>query len=390
MKAEFSTIIALKKAGYEFRINELDDSLEVNGVYCTDIMIATVRAELERQGIDVTADTLLNVHIPDYATRNAYNPIREYFDTLPRWDGQDHIGKLAAHFTDAHEPITYADGTVRTVIHAMLRRWLIGAVQRLNNSDTQNPVLVLAGKQGVGKSSFAKWICPKPEHFYRGAIESDELKMAMSMTQNFVWEIDELDATTRKRDISSLKASLTKGKIKYRPVYGRKQIEKPVTASFIATVNPDGNGFLRDLSGNRRFTSVDIESLDFDYVHLDKTQIWAQALHLYKSGETCTYTPEEKAVQTASNEEHTYIPVVDDYLQAAFILDPKATGWSLTSAEICEAVRQAGYNVDPKRIIDEAAQCLERRGHKKMGRPKTWRGLKHNAETKVITFQKKL
>lgn len=382
-----ATITTLQKAGYEFKLNTLTDSLEVNGESMTDVTEYVMRSELKYLGTDITKDELL-VDLYGYAKQRAYNPIREYFDTLPKWDEVDHIGALAKHFTDSHEPIVYASGESRTVIHAMLRRWLIGAVQRVHDYKAQNPVLVLAGKQGIGKSFFADWICPLSAHFYRGSIDPDAFETNLFLTQNLIWEIDEIGATTRKRDVSALKASLTKGMIEYRPKYGRYTIKKPVMASFIGTVNNDGIGFLRDLTGNRRFASVELESIDRDYTNLDKNLIWAQALHLYSTGETCTYSAEEVEVQTANNEENTYMPTVNEWLDDVFDLDPKETNWSMKSSDMCEILRQAGYNASPKIIIDELSQCLAKRGHKKMGKPLTWRGVKQNSKTRIVTFVK--
>lgn len=385
----FATIITLKKLGYEFRMNILDDSLEVNGERLTDALEARLRADLKRNDIKITRDELM-VDLYDYALRNAYNPICEYFHALPKWDGQDHIGMLAARLTDAHEPITYSDGTVRTVIHAFLRRWLIGAVQRLHNHKTQNPVLVLAGGQGIGKSSLAEWLCPLPNHFYRGAIDPEAYETDMYMTQNFVWEIDELSSTTRRKDVDALKASLTKGITTYRQKYSRHSIQKPITASFIGTVNPDGLGFLRDSTGNRRYSTVELKSIDFSYEGLNRDQIYAQALSLFQDGETCNYSPEEKAVQAVNNEEHTHTPTVDEWLDECFLLDPTQTEWKLPSSEICNTLIDAGYKAANTKIItDEVAQCLKKRGHEKMGKPLTWRGIKHKDTTKVITFLKK-
>ena len=119
------------------------------------------------------------------ANKNSYHPIKEYLESL-EWDGQDHIGKLSTYLKDEHEPITYPDGTTKTVIHAYLDKWFIGAVKRVCDNDTSNAMLVLHGKQGDGKSQFGQWLSPKKEWLIEDDIDPNDKDMIRLLREKLV------------------------------------------------------------------------------------------------------------------------------------------------------------------------------------------------------------
>ncbi len=119
---------AAKELGYSFRLNELDDSVEVNGRRMDDVTEAELLSRLHTKGLK-SADVARRAFITD-AAQNRYHPIKQYLESL-EWDGNDHIAALARYFTDAHDPILYANGTQRRVIHTWLHRWIIGAVAKI-------------------------------------------------------------------------------------------------------------------------------------------------------------------------------------------------------------------------------------------------------------------
>ena len=72
------------------------------------------------------------------ADQNRFNPIEDYLRAL-KWDGDDWIGALGAHFVDRDNVFTI-----------LLRKWLIGAVNKvLSGTGEFNPVLVLDGPQRI-------------------------------------------------------------------------------------------------------------------------------------------------------------------------------------------------------------------------------------------------
>ena len=279
-----ATIIkkALAKKGYEFRYNLIREAIEkVSGENLHDGEVAVIVADLFDGGLSNKA-LILDV-IFALAWEHQYNPILNYLNSLV-WDGQDHILRLSRFFEDKHPPIEYPDGRTETVFTVWLRRWLVGAIAKVR-SGAQNPVLVIASDQGMGKSGAAKWLCsPLPGFFVESAINPESVDHQRWAASNFIWEVGELGATTRKADIEALKAFVTRHDHTFRVPYAKNEVHKPAIASFIGTVNPDNAGFLNDPTGSRRFLTVELASIDWrGYVaEIDVHQVWAQACALYE------------------------------------------------------------------------------------------------------------
>jgi predicted P-loop ATPase len=103
-------------------------------------------------------------------------------------------------------------------------------------------------------------------------------------------EIAEL-AGMKKADIEKVKAFLSTSDDKYRPSYGKTVKSHPRQCIIIASVNGE-RGYLRDITGNRRFWVVKLNQREqkktWHFTKEDRDQIWAEAKHYYQKGESCT------------------------------------------------------------------------------------------------------
>ncbi len=312
---------AANDLGYEFRLNVLDDSVEVNGQRMTGVIDAVLLSHLHAKGLR-SADVARRAFTTD-ADSNHFHPVKQYLESL-QWDGDDQIAGLSRHFTDGHDLITYANGKQRTVIHAWLRHWLIGNVAKVYNSqEAQNPMLVVDGVQGKGKSFLVKWLCsPLPHLHFEGSIRPEDKDYLRYLSTRWIWEVSELGATMRKADREALKSFITLQDVTYRPAHGEFVLNKPALASFVGTVNFEG-ALLNDPTGHRRFMPVEITSLDWDYTkNIDVNQVWAQAYHLYQRGTPWKLTEEEKQVHKAICEHYEVEDVLEGHLREWFKIEP--------------------------------------------------------------------
>jgi hypothetical protein len=126
----------------------------------------------------------------------------------------------------------------------------------------QNQMLCLQGNQGVGKSTLAKGLVKNIgfPYFHEGAIDPDNKDHRIKMAQILLWEPAELAGTLSSADVNKLKALLTMGQVSERPPYGRYNVDMPVCASFLGTVN--NPKFLLDDTGNRRFIVARFDPVD--------------------------------------------------------------------------------------------------------------------------------
>lgn len=349
----------LAALGYTFRKNLVDDTIEVNGVPLTDDVRAEIRMRMRDAGVRGMA-AVEDVYTVE-AARNAYHPVQARLLGLG-WDGHDYIADLAAHLTSSDAPVIYADGR-RVALHAVyLRRWLVGAVARALDG-AQNMMLVLAGPQGIGKDHLARWLGGLlPDRFMEGPVHTDDKDCAIAQMTQFLWNVSELDATTRRADVSALKAFITRQVVTVRKPYGRSAVTRPALANFIGTVN-EGSGFLADETGNRRFLVTSVQAIDWGYTAIPIEQLWAQAVALYRAGEPWQLQPEELARQTEQNRAHEAESVLDSWIRKYFDLDAGADA-VLTAADIVDhlAKHDVRLHGSPRAQAMELSAVLTRLG----------------------------
>jgi len=344
--------LALTQAGYTFRLNELDSWVEVNDVRLTDELEAEII--MAARDADVRPIDAVRPFIIAEARRNPYHPIRDYLTSLV-WDGQNHIGALCEHLTSSDPPVAYDAGDAP--LHSVyVYRWCIGAVAKVFEQG-QNLPLVLAGPQDIGKSTLARWLCSGigEEYFLEMPIDPHDKDNDLRQMRTFIWEIAELDATTRKADMAALKAFITRKTATVRKSYGRYDTTRPTIASFIGTVNK-GEGFLSDTTGNRRFLVTTLTAIDRAYTRaLDVNQVWAQAVALYRRGEPWRLLPIEQAAQTAANTGHEFDTPLEGWLTSHFEIGLDAS-YVLSSAEIIDHLRKF---YDIRLSGNERSQAME-------------------------------
>lgn len=166
------------------------------------------------------------------------------------------------------------------------RLWLVSAVARIFQPGCQvDYVLTLEGEQRTGKSSALR-ILAMDDAYFTDAIKSvsDIKQVGEQIAGKWVIELAEL-AAIKRADLEPVKAFITRRDDRYRPSYGRSAMDFPRRCVLAATVNRVGDlGYLRDASGNERWWPVLCGKIDCERLATDREQLWAEAVHLFKSG----------------------------------------------------------------------------------------------------------
>lgn len=364
---------ALQSLGYSFRLNLCNDTVEVNGERITDVLAARIRMDARDAGLKPLS-AVKDAYTVE-AANNAYHPIQDYLNGLV-WDGKPHIAQLSAALSSPDPSVLYSNGTSAPLIHAYLYRWLLGAIAKVFDQ-RQNMMLVLSGPQWIGKSSLARWLCSAlMAYFLEGPINVTDKDTDVRLISYFVWEVSELDATTRKADVSALKDFITRAYVTVRRAYGEHDTRKPALASLIGTVN-ESTGFLVDDTGNRRFLTVRIDAIDWSIINqLDVNQVWAEAIAAYRRGEPWELTAEERAVQTIQNKTHEVESVLEGWITRYFITGAAAGAARMSAADIIDHLRDR-YGIrlsgTEKQQAMEVARVLGHLGVLRI-RTNTWRG----------------
>jgi predicted P-loop ATPase len=360
----------LAELGYSFRLNRCDDTVEVNSRPIDDITRAELRMLARDHHIEPLA-ALEDAYITE-AAHHSYHPIHDYLNGLT-WDGADHIGQLAAQLQSSDALVTYPNDTTAPLHAVYLRRWLIGAVAKVLDRK-QNLLLVLAGPQGIGKSALVRWLCSGlPDLFIEAPINPNDKDSDVRLMGRFIWEVSELDATTRRADVAAIKAFITKDQVVVRKSYGRHDTIKPALASFIGTIN-ESTGFLSDETGSRRFMVTTLTAIDWSYTTIDANQLWAQAVALYHAGESWRLQPCEIARQQEANRRHEVESILEGWIQKYFYIGNDIQSL-MTAADIVDHLARYDIRLSGSTVAQamELSRILTRLGAEKV-RTNNWRG----------------
>ena len=242
----------------------------------------------------------------------SYHPIREFFETLPDWDGVERADTLLVDYLGAEDT---------PYVRAVTRKELCAAYCRVYHPGIKfDSMIVLNGDQGIGKSTL---IAKLGGEWYSDSLNLSDMndKTAAEKLQGYwIMEIGEL-AGMRKADLDKVKAFISRQDDKYRASFGRRVTPHPRQCVFFGTTNSQ-NGYLRDITGNRRYWNVKVPGngkykpwdMDEDTVK----QVWAEVMVYAKAGEKLYLPPEledyAKEEQRAAMERDDREGLVQEYL----------------------------------------------------------------------------
>lgn len=233
-------------------------------------------------------------------TLRVINPIQEFLESL-EWDGTPRIA------TALHE---YLGAESSEYTAAVLRIFLLGAVSRVYRPGTKfDYAMILAGPQGVGKSTFLSRLAIHTEWFNDGlkTLDGDSKRIAEQLSGRWIIELGELAAMKRTQDIESVKQFITAQFDVYRLPYAKYEQQRPRVCVFAGTTN--SGSFLVDKTGGRRFLPIEVgvrkptRSLFADDWREYFSQLWAEAVEIYKSGHYSLALPEEMERQAEEHRE---------------------------------------------------------------------------------------
>ena len=246
------------------------------------------------------------------AAERGYHPIRDYIESLPAWDGVPRVDTL---FVD------YLGAADTAYTRAVARKMMVAAVARVYRPGIKfDSVVVLNGPQGMGKSSFFAKLGGK---WFSDSLTIGDMKdkAAPEKLQGYwILELGEL-AGLKKVDVETVKAFITRQDDKFRHSYGYSVEDHPRQCIIVGSTN-NGDGFLRDITGNRRFWPVTCTTAGkhrpwevADVVE----QLWAEAYMLFQHGEALYLTPEverlAEAEQTEALESDVREGMIAEYLE---------------------------------------------------------------------------
>lgn len=174
------------------------------------------------------------------------------------------------------------------------KKWFVGIISSIYG--THSPLqLILTGIQQTGKTEFFRRLLPEPLRKYYAESKLDAGKDdEILMTQKLIIVNDEMGGQTAK-DEKRMKELLSKQVFSLREPYGKGNVD--LVRLGVLGGNTNILQVLGDPTGNRRVIPGNVKSINHAaYNAIDKTDLFIEAVHLYRSGFKWELTKEDAKI----------------------------------------------------------------------------------------------
>ena len=353
-------------ARYEFRYNTVLHRAEYRPRGTDDYTaidryrINTLKRALDKEAdVQTSPENLYSIIESDFSPR--VNPVQTYFQALPLTKGNAEAITALADCVSVTNPEKWKE---------YLTKWLVAVVANaMDDKQCRNHTcLVLTGEQGKFKTTFLDLLCPPALHgySYTGKIYPQGKDTLTYIGQNFIVNIDDQLKALNKRDENELKNLITCPMVKYRMPYDKYVEEHPHLASFVASVN--GNDFLTDPTGSRRFLPFEVLSIDINKAKaISMDTVYTEAKALLKSGFRYWFDDDEIAELYKASEDFQVQTAEMELLLCCFE-KPTEDNPNCTYMTTTEIITYLGYYAHHSLSLKHMGEALKRSGFEKVSK----------------------
>lgn len=263
---------------YDIRYNDINNQFQCiekdkEATDYSQLNENNILRELRKHHLNYGTTNLIELLKSDYVEH--FNPITEYFESLPRWDTKtDHIAELSKY-------IILEDESDRNRFERMFKKMFIRSIYcSFEIAFNKHCFVLVHERQSSGKTTFLRWLVPTALKDYYTEHMSLDKDGLIALTENFIINMDEL-STLNKMEINALKSVLSKDKVKVRVPYERRPAILSRRCNFLASTNR--LEFLNDETGNVRWICFHIKNINWQYMaEIKINEIWAQAYYYFK------------------------------------------------------------------------------------------------------------
>ena len=287
--------------------------------------------------------------------------IVDFLDYLPPWDRVDRLDFYLDDLFSAGKSELVQWGSRVLLLGAITRAYIPGA--KLD----ETPVFV--GDQGIGKSAFLRALLPddRPEWFADGLeLSAHPKEVAEAMLGRVLIEVSEMAGSTRG-ELERIKAILTRRDDGNVRLAYRENPETLLRRVVLAGTTNRTNSLPNDPSGNRRFVPIQLYDPNRaveSFIVKIREQLWAEALHRYRAGESPRLPRElhaeaAKDAEANRNRDELLEDLIEETLEAKRGIDWTSAEWA-SHCNLCNGPEEAAKvsRPDQKRLV----AALENKG----------------------------
>ena len=179
--------------------------------------------------------------------------------------------------------------------------FMIGALRRIYEPGCKfEYVLTLVGGQGIGKSTFFRFLALQDKWFTDDLVGFKSSRIFEKISGHWIIEMSEMLAIMNAKGADEVKSFLSRQSDVYRDPYAVFPDDRPRQCVFGATTNR-AKCLPFDRTGNRRFLPVLVDEAQAEVHILENEaesrayidQMWAEAMTLYRAGDYALKFPKD-------------------------------------------------------------------------------------------------
>lgn len=262
--------------GYSFRF----DSFRDNSYYKTDNsdwqtisddLITNIRIDLCRKNFETSPKKEVLDLVANVCKKNTIDSAQDWLNNLEPWDNIPRVSTFLSTYWGVNS------SEYSKAVSNYMWTGLVGRI--LHPGCKADMMLVLQGKQGVGKSTSIEALAPLPSTYSTLGFNLSDDAITRKLRGTLIAEIEELKGLHSKA-AEHIKAQISTKEDTIVEKYKTFKEHLPRRCLFFGTTNEEE--FLSDKTGNRRFLPFVVTKTSISKQKEDLNQLYAEALVLHK------------------------------------------------------------------------------------------------------------
>ena len=332
---------------------------ETHYVSLSSLQLEKIYTDVRKSSIVISYENFLKIL---HSLAECFNPFEDYLKNL-------NFNIDSNPFTDFANFIKTRDDFESLKVFYLESFFLSATLLGLEKRGL-DVMLVLQGKQGVGKTTLLRHFCPKKLSSYYAELGffPSEKELHYVAATSLLINIDDLDSLSGNK-LNSLKSLISGGAKKIRFPYETYPGVYWIYGSFMGSVN--AFEFLHDFAGYRRFLILPILKVDFDFLNFNIDTLWFWTYQKVLNNSYNYLSVEDFNLISQINSEFEQTPPEVDMLKTVLRKPtPSETPLFLTRTNIIQILTEVfpKERIQPYRVSEALRSLGFENTHTKRGR----------------------